>query len=148
MSPAPPTWRIRLTRALLLALIAWAGGRLLAEAYDTARTCRFNHPPATFTDRWRVGSRDWQQLADFAGWLELVVPEGGVVAFRAWPDNRRLAWNAAYLLPRHEIVPVERGWSWHAADYAVMFRGTWDHPRLELIFEHPSGRIYRIRRPP
>jgi hypothetical protein len=74
-----------------------------------------------------------------------------VIAFTAPddpPGDEFLAWRwTAYLMPEHDVVPVNDPEAGRAARYALGFRREIHHPRAEPILRLPDGWLYRVKQP-
>jgi|GEM_PF-6335002 len=135
-------------RSVVLALMLISATLAVVHAGRHAyHACQPNAQVAEWALAWRIGGPAWRDLATFTAAIKQVVPAGSVVAFRAVPAEHVVAWRAAYLLPRYEIIPAGVARLPAAARYAAVLRGAWPDPGLELLLAHPLGNIYRLRVP-
>jgi len=140
------------TRLLLLAgLAAWA---LAGLGIETARTIaagtadRAGEPPTAF---WRPGTAPPARLAAFVEEVGEAVPAGSVVVFATGdgggdPEFFQSLW-AAYLLPRHRVIPLAHPRARAEGDYLAAYRTAIDHPRAVAPRRLPGGVLYRIAPP-
>jgi hypothetical protein len=102
---------------------------------------------------WRFGM---PQVASLDRCLDLVrrqVPRGSVVAFASPPDTAagdrseffRWRW-AAYLLPRHEVAPLQGPDTGRLAEYLITYQRAIENPRLVAMAELPGCKLYRVRK--
>lgn len=129
---------------LALGLLAWTGYGLYEEQRKARLICAFAREPESFTERWRVGSRDWRKLASFTTWIARTVPEGSVVAFRDLRGDPKVAWLAAAMLPRHDVLALERAAQLPHAAFLAHYRNPKRRRDLELLLEHADGYLYRL----
>lgn len=141
------------TRLLLLAgLTAWA---LAGLGIETARTIA----AGTADDvgervpivLWRFGTAPPARLAAFVEEVGEAVPAGSVVVFATGdggegPEFFQSLW-AAYLLPRHRVIPLAHPRARVEGDYLAAYRTAIDHPRAVAPRRLPGGVLYRIAPP-
>ncbi|HVR30439.1 MAG TPA: hypothetical protein VMS86_13010 [Thermoanaerobaculia bacterium] len=96
---------------------------------------------------WRLASPPAKKMAAFLELAASRIPDGSRVAFAGvdLPGTQsayRAMW-AAYLLPRHHVVPAGQAWE---GDYWIAYRTRVDRRDLELIWENDDGALYRAVR--
>jgi hypothetical protein len=141
------------TRLLLLAgLAAWA---LAGLGVETARTAAAGtagdaaeRAPTAF---WRLGTVPPARLAAFLEGVGAAAPAGSVVVFATGdgggdPEFFQSLW-AAYLLPRHRVIPLAHPRARIDGDYLAAYRTAIDHPRAVAPRELAGGVLYRIAPP-
>jgi len=142
-----------LRKAIPALLLLWCAlsfavemGKAL-EAWDQ-RTTSTHRPVA-----WRFGNPQLDRMAECLDDARDRVPPGSVIAF-ASPSGQdargernaffRALW-AAYLLPEHEILPIDDPSAPRVAEYAIDFRVGLDLPRLEFLAQLRGCRLFKVR---
>lgn len=103
---------------------------------------------------WRSGDPQLARLTACLDGVRTLVPKGSVIAFASPkgedPEQRnalfRTRW-AAYLLPEHEILPIDDPAASRLAGYVIDYRAGLDLPQLELVARLHGCRLFKIRRP-
>jgi hypothetical protein len=102
---------------------------------------------------WRSGNPQLERLIACLGDVRHQVPPGDVIAF-ASPEGQepkqgnaffRARW-AAYLLPEHDVLPIDDPSALRLAGYAVDYRSGLDLPQLELVAQLRGCRLFKVRR--
>lgn len=121
-SPGAPRARQRLTRAVVLAVAAWATWAFLLEGLDAVRG-RERHP-LLYPSGWILGGPQVEPLRAYLDLVDRRLPRGAtvIVGSHAW-DNQQLhyltMWTA-YYLPRHHVVHYEFRHRQHGVRYQLM----------------------------
>lgn len=149
-----PTIRTRVpllvVRLGLLVALLWVGLSFVFEIDRTLERYRSGHWFYRGSPRWRFGSPPVEELSRFLGKASSVIPPGRRILFSSLTDSNaadffRYMW-AAYFLPRHDLLRPPEDPALDVGEYWIAYHTTIDDPRLELILEDPSGKVYRIRR--
>jgi hypothetical protein len=139
--------RPRLASVTALALAIYLGASLARETMAAFRPY-WLRGPYSFREpnpaRWRLASAPVERLRSFLAQVEPLIPAGSQVAFagvelQGTESAYRAMW-AAYLLPRHHVLPAGQAWD---GDYYIAYRTRLDRPGLELVWESDDGALYR-----
>lgn len=102
---------------------------------------------------WRFGSPQLERLAACLDGVRGHLPPGSVIAFASQegPDQERrnalfrTRW-AAYLLPEHDVLPLDDPAAPRLAGYVIDYRAGLDLPQLELVARLHGCRLFKVRR--
>jgi hypothetical protein len=139
--------RPRLAVVAAIAIVIYLGASLARETLAALQPY-WLRGPYSFREpnpaRWRLASAPVERLRSFLAQVEPVIPVGSRVAFsgvelQGTEPAYRAMW-AAYLLPRHHVLPAGQAW---AGDYYVAYRTRLDRPGLELVWQSDDGAVYR-----
>jgi hypothetical protein len=139
-----------LKRLMLGLLTAWAACAFLIElSRGLASWDGREHFAGAWG--WRFESPETDSLIRSLDLARTAIPPGAVIAFTA-PDHPRgvefAAWRwVAYLMPDHDVIPVDDPETGQIAQYAIGYKQEIHHPRAELILELPDGWLYRVKEP-
>ena len=101
---------------------------------------------------WRFGNLQLERLTACLDDVRGQVPPGSVVVF-ASPSVQetgeraaffRTRW-AAYLLPEHDVLPIDDPAAPQVAEYVIDYRAALDLPRLELLAQLRGCRLFKVR---
>jgi hypothetical protein len=138
------------------ALAAWALAGLGVETARTVREGAAGGDGGPGEDGpvilWRMGTAPPARLAAFAEAVGAAAPPGSVVVWvtgdgEGDPEFFQSLW-AAYLLPRHRVIPLAHPRSRLDGEYLAAYRTVIDHPRAAAPRWLPGGALYRILPPP
>ncbi|MEY9858338.1 hypothetical protein ABH935_003953 [Catenulispora sp. GAS73] len=116
--------RAAVVSELLAPLLAVPGVRLVLESAETdvARVAAAADAPATVID---LGEPRWTDRAEFAAWLDDLVPSGGAAAPQAYPNPTKAREILSLASKRHAgllAASDERPWKLAAVPFDVAFR--------------------------
>jgi hypothetical protein len=139
-----------LKRLVLGLLVLWAGAGLLSDLRSAVTTWDARDQWVRPQWSWRFGAPQVLRLERCTAAARRILPPGSVVAFAAPPDEPQgnaffLQRWAAYLMPAHELVPVDDT-SAPAAEYLITYAVRIQNPRLTLYRRLPGCRLYRVAR--
>lgn len=148
----PPFFELK--RGILAAGVAWCGFGLLAALHGSIGRYDLRNDRPTAPALWRLGTRAPARLQGCLAAVERRVPKGARVSILSLPgpaeaEFYRWRW-AAYLLPEHDVLLEDPPKAGYPRDYVVGLQRKAEGEGLELVYEHPGCRLYRVgaeRRP-
>ena len=135
-----------LRKAILALLLLWCAVSFAAEMNealgDWDARASLSRGPST----WRFGNPQLERLAACLDDVRARVPPGSFVAFASRPEEAffRARW-AAWLLPEHEVLPLDDPSAPRVAEYVVDYRANLRLPRLELVAQLRGCRLFKVR---
>jgi len=142
-------------RKLILGFaLAWGLLALLRETGHALAEVDAREQNRESVPYWRLGTPQVEELDRCLALVRQRVPPGRVVAFASPPDEAtpgeqseffRWRW-AAYLLPAHEVAPLQGPDTGRLAEYLVTYQRDFENPRLVLLAERPGCRLYQVRK--
>jgi hypothetical protein len=132
---------------ILVAGALWCGFFSAVELYRTVKLY-INRPwSPRQPSGWRLGSAPAEGLRDFLTAADSRLSSPSLVSLSAsmtrGEETTYLTMWTAYLLPRHQILPVADE-TQAPADYRLVYGTGAPHPEADLVFSSPEGAVYRL----
>jgi hypothetical protein len=144
-------------RKLILGFaLAWGLFSLLRETGHALAEMDAREQNREAVPYWRLGTPQVEELDRCLALVRQRVPPGRVVVFASPPDETpgdqseffRWRW-AAYLLPAHEVAPLQGPDTGRLAEYLVTYQHDFENPRLQPMAqlpEIPGCHLYKVRK--
>lgn len=149
---------VHLQRVFLIGLVVWCAVGLVQEMAARRAESASTRPHVLAPRQWTLGRPYLEEVRQFCRQASAAIPEGEVVGVLANPrlgpgQRPMLRMWLAYLMPGHHIRLMPR-YPQHlaaalegaaAGSYFLAYRyRPLRSPRLETVWEHPIGGVYRV----
>jgi hypothetical protein len=145
-----------LRKAIPVLLLVWCALSFAAEMEIALRGWDQRATVPRGPNTWRFGNPQVDRLAACLDDVRGRVPAGSVLVFaspagtgQGTDQGERAAffrsrW-AAYLLPEHEVLPIDDPAAPQVAEYVIDYRAGLNLPRLELLAQLRGCRLFKVR---